>query len=83
MTSQQTSILHVFRQSVPGFPTFTAFSNGNVCDSPQREAHELHQRLQSLQEIRGSAVEGPAVCSGSHAPGNKNVPYRVAVSAMA
>jgi hypothetical protein len=44
---------------------FTAFSNGHVCDSPQREAHELHQRHQSLQEIRGSAVEGPAVCQFS------------------
>jgi hypothetical protein len=25
---------------------FAAFSNGDVCDSPQREAHELYQRHQ-------------------------------------
>jgi len=36
-------------------------SNDYGCGSPQREAHELHQRHYTEQEIRGSVVEGPAV----------------------
>jgi hypothetical protein len=44
----------------PDFLLRTA-SNDHVCGSPQREPHAIHQRDGSRQEIRGSAVEGPAV----------------------
>ncbi len=43
----------------------TALDNGHVCDSPQRETHELNRSNNSQQEIRGSAVEGPAVRPGA------------------
>jgi hypothetical protein len=39
-----------------------AASDEYVCGSPQREPHGVHQRHGSQQEIRGSAVEGSAVC---------------------
>ena len=42
---------------------FRTASHDHVCGSPQREPHAIHQRHGSRQEIRGSAVEGPAVCS--------------------
>ncbi len=40
---------------------FATIHNGHVCGSLQRETHELYRSNQSRQEIRGSAVEGPAV----------------------
>jgi hypothetical protein len=40
---------------------FADLNNGHVCGSLQRETHELDRSHESRQEIRGSAVEGPAV----------------------
>jgi hypothetical protein len=34
-------------------------ANGHVCGFPQRKPHEVRQRHQPRQEIRGSVVEGP------------------------
>ena len=36
-------------------------TDNHECGFPQRKPHEVHQRHQSQQEIRGSGVEGPAV----------------------
>jgi ABC-type nickel/cobalt efflux system permease component RcnA len=41
-----------------------ALTSNNLCGSPQKEPHESPRSHSSLQEIRGSAVEGPAVSSG-------------------
>ncbi len=45
------------------YPDFLPRCTGQdrVCALPQRRAHELRQRHQIQQEIRGSEVEGPAV----------------------
>jgi hypothetical protein len=44
----------------PDFLLRTA-SKDHMCGSPRREPHAVDQRRCSRQEIRGSAVEGPAV----------------------
>jgi len=40
---------------------YAALTNVHVCGFPLRKPHEVRQRQQVRQEIRGSAVEGPAV----------------------
>jgi hypothetical protein len=49
------------------YPDFLPRCTGQdrVCAFPQRKAHEVRQRHQASQEIRGSAVEGPAVLSST------------------
>ena len=53
------------------YPDFLlrAASDVHLCGSPYREPHADPQRHGSPQEIRGSAVEGPAVSfPGTHMP---------------
>jgi hypothetical protein len=44
---------------------------GDVCGSLDREPHEVRQRHQTGQEIRGRVGEGPAVSLGRHANPDK------------
>ena len=45
---------------------FTDFSNGHICDSPQRDADELRQRHKSRLEIRGKRSGASTVSLSSH-----------------
>src|ERR1700679_532910 len=74
---QRTFRGNVFRQSEPGFPPTRSSPTPTCAAFHLRKPHEARQPHQVRQEIRGSAVEGPAVrflsiradgCNKGHQP---------------